>query len=144
MTKLIRSKPHKISVSTKIPNLAKFVESAAQKFAAQADGVEYYECSVECLHEDLAKQINEDLNWLHIKLKKAQKYEPTAEIEAFERKLVKGIIELNQYAARFGVICDQFDAIEEHARAIRSAKREWKKLERKLLNRVPRGESNRR
>ena len=90
---------------------------------------------------------------LRIKLKKAQKYEPTAEIAAFERKLVKRIIELNQYAARYAVNLEHFSAltwsladfnVEADAEAIRSAKREWKKLERKLLNKESRGKSNRR
>ena len=40
MTKLTRSKPHKISVSTKIPNVAKFIKSAAQKFAEQSSWVD--------------------------------------------------------------------------------------------------------
>ena len=111
MTKLNGSKPHKISVSTKIPNVAKFIKSAAQKFAEQSSWVDLTQlcqCSNGSISESLVKQINEDLNWLRIKLKKAQKYEPTAEIAAFERKLVRRIIELNQYAARYRVNVDHF------------------------------------
>ena len=96
--------------------------------------------------ESLVNQINEDLDWLRIKLKKAQKYEPTAEIVAFERKLVRRLIELNQYAARFGAALEHFSAltwsltdfnVEAEARAIRSAKKKWRILEKAALNRDP-------
>ena len=65
MTKLNGSRPHKISVSTKIPNVAKFIKSAAQKFAEQSSWVDMtrlHQCSMDSLAESLVSQINEDLN----------------------------------------------------------------------------------
>ena len=154
-TKFNRSKPHKISAIEEIPNVAKFIELAAEEVIVQTAWL-YLPRLYEALLPDfdsLVFQISDDLDWLGTKLEKAQKYRRTAEIMEFERKLVRQLTKLNQYTGGFEGAQYHFDGlrealstfnIEEHARAIRSAKREWKKLERKLLNKESRGKSNRR
>jgi hypothetical protein len=145
MTKLTGSKPHQVSVVEEISNVAKIIKSAAKEFSERASWVdpslllEKFEPA-----ESHVLQINEDLEWLYKKLKKAQKHKLSPEVAKFERKLIKRVMELNAYAATFGAARARFNGltwdldefnIGNDARAIRLAKRKWKILEKTTLKR---------
>jgi hypothetical protein len=144
MTKLNRSTPQQISAIGEIPNVAKFIESAAEEFLVQTAWLDLQRLydALPSDSESLVFQIDDDLDWLSTKLEKAQKYRRTAKIVDFERKLVRQLTKLNQYTAGFERADYHFDGLREafstfnlyqYARAIRSAKRKWKKLEKQLL-----------
>jgi len=135
-----KSKPHNITLTEKVLTVAEFVKLAAEEFSARSRWLDMTRLhdSMDSDSESLVNQINEDLDWLCVKLKKMQNYEQTTQLAKFEKKLIRQVNDLNHYAARFSAAIEHFNAltwelsefnVEEDARAIRLAKRELKLLE---------------